>query len=101
MGQHGGHLDVPDAISEADRAAKTLNRTIGNTPAGYFYGPPTLRVLSFRGDLFQGTKARAARFMGTSPDLGAGTGEPMGRGILLWLIGVPIPIIILLALFFR
>jgi len=25
----------------------------------------------------------------------------MGRGILLWLIGVPIPIIILLALFFR
>ena len=26
---------------------------------------------------------------------------PMGRGILLWLLGVPIPIIILLALFFR
>jgi hypothetical protein len=25
----------------------------------------------------------------------------MGRGILLWLIGVPIPIIILLALFFH
>jgi len=25
----------------------------------------------------------------------------MGRGILLWLIGVPIPIIILLALFWR
>jgi hypothetical protein len=25
----------------------------------------------------------------------------MGRGILLWLLGVPIPIIILLALFFR
>jgi len=25
----------------------------------------------------------------------------MGRGILLWLIGVPIPIIILLALFVR
>jgi hypothetical protein len=28
--------------------------------------------------------------------------EPvMGRGILLWLLGVPIPIIILLALFFH
>jgi hypothetical protein len=25
----------------------------------------------------------------------------MGRGILLWLLGVPIPIIILLALFFH
>jgi hypothetical protein len=25
----------------------------------------------------------------------------MGRGILLWMIGVPIPIIILLALFWR
>lgn len=25
----------------------------------------------------------------------------MGRGILLWLLGVPIPIIILLAIFFR
>jgi hypothetical protein len=25
----------------------------------------------------------------------------MGRGILLWLLGVPIPIIILLALFMR
>jgi hypothetical protein len=31
-----------------------------------------------------------------------GLKEPiMGRGILLWLLGVPIPIIILLALFFR
>jgi hypothetical protein len=27
--------------------------------------------------------------------------EPMGRGILLWLLGVPLPIIILLALFWR
>jgi hypothetical protein len=27
--------------------------------------------------------------------------QVMGRGILLWLLGVPIPIIILLALFFR
>ena len=27
--------------------------------------------------------------------------NPMGQGILLWLIGVPIPIIILLALFFH
>jgi hypothetical protein len=27
--------------------------------------------------------------------------DTMGRGILLWLIGVPIPIIILLALFWR
>ena len=26
---------------------------------------------------------------------------PMGRGILLWLLGVPIPIIILIMLFFR
>jgi len=25
----------------------------------------------------------------------------MGRGILLWLLGVPIPIIILIALFYR
>jgi len=25
----------------------------------------------------------------------------MGRGILLWLLGIPIPIIILLALFWR
>jgi len=25
----------------------------------------------------------------------------MGRGILLWLIGIPLPIIILLALFFH
>jgi hypothetical protein len=27
--------------------------------------------------------------------------EIMGRGILLWLLGVPIPIIILLAIFYR
>jgi len=27
--------------------------------------------------------------------------EKMGRGILLWLIGIPIPIIILLAIFVR
>jgi hypothetical protein len=27
--------------------------------------------------------------------------QVMGRGILLWLLGVPIPIIILLALFWR
>ena len=27
--------------------------------------------------------------------------EEMGRGILLWLIGIPIPIIILLALFWK
>jgi hypothetical protein len=27
--------------------------------------------------------------------------KPMGRGILLWLLGVPIPIIILLALIWR
>jgi hypothetical protein len=27
-------------------------------------------------------------------------GETMGRGILLWLLGVPIPVIILLWLFF-
>jgi hypothetical protein len=26
---------------------------------------------------------------------------PMGRGILLWLLGIPLPIIILLALFAR
>lgn len=26
---------------------------------------------------------------------------PMGRGILLWLLGVPIPVIILIFLFFR
>jgi hypothetical protein len=26
--------------------------------------------------------------------------ETMGRGILLWLLGVPIPVIILLSLFF-
>jgi len=32
----------------------------------------------------------------------SGLKEPiMGRGILLWMLGVPIPIIILLALFFR
>jgi hypothetical protein len=28
-------------------------------------------------------------------------GETMGRGILLWLLGVPIPVIILLALFYH
>jgi hypothetical protein len=28
-------------------------------------------------------------------------GGVMGRGILLWLLGVPLPIIILLALFWR
>jgi hypothetical protein len=28
-------------------------------------------------------------------------GTPMGRGILLWLIGVPIPLILLILLFWR
>jgi len=28
-------------------------------------------------------------------------GDVMGRGILLWMLGVPIPVILLLALFFR
>jgi len=32
---------------------------------------------------------------------GALGGLTMGRGILLWLLGVPIPIIILLALFWH
>ena len=27
--------------------------------------------------------------------------EPMSRGILLWMLGVPLPIILLLALFWR
>ena len=33
-------------------------------------------------------------------DLQAAGNEVMGKGILLWLIGIPIPIIILLWLFF-
>jgi hypothetical protein len=36
-------------------------------------------------------------------DEGVNTEAPMGmgRGILLWLLGIPLPIIILLALFWR
>jgi hypothetical protein len=52
------------------------------------------------GTLSVGTKPRIARFVGTA--IAAANQEGvMGRGILLWLIGVPIPIIVLLALFFH
>ena len=41
--------------------------------------------------------ARAATL---SPQRGIKGGFAMGKGILLWLLGVPIPVIILLWLFF-
>jgi hypothetical protein len=47
--------------------------------------------------LFLGTNRATARLIGTTPK----RRKHMGRGILLWLIGVPIPIIILLALFWH
>lgn len=40
-------------------------------------------------------------FVDSSLALTAGRRLIMGRGILLWLLGVPIPIIILLALFYH
>jgi hypothetical protein len=36
-----------------------------------------------------------------SNDINQSTEDVMGRGILLWLLGVPIPVIILLALLWR
>jgi hypothetical protein len=35
------------------------------------------------------------------PENRSGRRTPMGRGILLWLLGVPIPIIILILLFWH
>jgi hypothetical protein len=47
-------------------------------------------------------RAASAGAMACSSMTGTTTMEViMGRGILLWLIGVPIPVIILLALFFH
>ena len=46
-------------------------------------------------------KLRSRLSTGTSEVEIVNKEDIMGRGILLWLLGVPIPIIILLALFFR
>jgi hypothetical protein len=46
---------------------------------------------------FIGTRAAARR---SSSHRNDGMETNMGRGILLWLLGVPIPVIILLWLFF-
>jgi hypothetical protein len=46
-------------------------------------------------------RGRATFDAGRPLRLASTTGDHMGRSILLWLIGVPIPIIILLALFWR
>lgn len=43
-------------------------------------------------------RSRQTPLMGTQPFWGV---SPVGRGILLWLLGVPIPIIIILALLFH
>jgi hypothetical protein len=44
-----------------------------------------------------GTAAQYARFRSTTMEATMG----FGKGALLWLIGIPLPIILLLALFWR
>jgi hypothetical protein len=46
----------------------------------------------------EGTKPARPRCRSTNR---GGKETPMGRGILLWLLGVPIPIIILILLFWH
>ena len=49
-----------------------------------------------------GNKRRGYKLSGTNHvTSGSDRRSLMGRGILLWLLGVPLPIIILLALFVR
>jgi hypothetical protein len=47
----------------------------------------------------EGNKSRASAMV--HPVNVGGKESPMGRGILLWLLGVPIPIIILILLFWH
>jgi hypothetical protein len=50
----------------------------------------------------RGTNLGNRLFIGRQHSRPCGAKEgPLGRGILLWLLGVPIPIIILLALFYH
>ena len=60
------------------------------------YGQAALRVTSGQGNSCCGGAAAC----GTAPGNTRSENEeiPMGRSILLWLLGVPIPIIILIAL---
>ena len=56
-----------------------------------------------RTEMLAGTFAKARRY-GTRRRRNSSIrleGDIMGRGILLWLLGVPIPVIILLALIWR
>ncbi|ATN33898.1 hypothetical protein ACO34A_08750 [Rhizobium sp. ACO-34A] len=55
--------------------------------------PPSEALGSSHNDVAKGSAAVA-----TATDKG---GFQMGRGILLWLLGVPIPLIILIMLFWR
>jgi hypothetical protein len=46
---------------------------------------------------FNGTSCAGARFLCTTQEAKMG----LGKGALLWMIGIPLPIILLLALFWR
>jgi hypothetical protein len=50
---------------------------------------------------FAGTKWISARLLGATINRNQTKEVLMGRGILLWLLGVPIPIIIIIALLYH
>jgi hypothetical protein len=50
---------------------------------------------------FAGTKWLFARLLGAAIEKASKKEALMGRGILLWLLGVPIPIIIIIALLYH
>lgn len=77
------------AVARFEDAAQALLRCTME------FGSPGLRCGHLIVALAGNTRARCAVHLTSKQEV------IMGRGILLWLLGVPIPIIILLFLFFR
>ncbi|WP_298191269.1 hypothetical protein [Novosphingobium sp.] len=80
----------------AAQFASSLSTSSSQCPGARHHG----RQLASAGNVSPREQTPAARILRTSP-LVTTRITFMGKGILLWLLGIPLPIIILLALFWH
>ena len=98
MSEADAQKRVNDVVAEAKTAADNARKGAAKLS---FWLTAAMLFGAFAASLAAVEAARCATALGTmelSPP-GRCKEQIMGRGILLWLLGVPIPIIILLALF--
>jgi hypothetical protein len=88
----GVNAEVREAVDRDGYSLFRIGLTLSEIP-NTFRNTQVIPI----GALFAGTLPSTSRCRGNLEELRRVT---MGRGILLWLLGVPIPVIILLWLFF-